>query len=120
MAYHERVIPEPDLIRVRKWIDERNTGLPPRAQGLVRYEIDVTERAVTILECRPPWRDDVESEWTRFPICRFCYTKVRNEWSLYWRDRNLRFRQYDLVHPTPVIDDLIGEVERDPTGIFWG
>lgn len=114
------MIPESGLTRVRKWIDERNARLPPRAQGLIRYEIDLTDRAITILECRPPWSDDMGPDWTRHPICRFRYTKVRNEWSLYWRDRHLRFHEYDLVHPTPLIDDLIAEVERDPTCIFWG
>ena len=59
-------------------------------------------------------------EWTRFPVCRFRYTKVRNECSPYWSDRNLRFREYDLARPTPLIDDLITEVDRDPTSIFWG
>ena len=105
---------------MQKWIDQRNADLPTRAQGLIRYEIDLTPRTITVVECRPPWRDDMGSEWTRFPICRFRYTKVRDEWSLYWRDRNLRFHEYDLAPPTPSIDQLIAEVERDPTCIFWG
>ena len=29
--------------------------------------------------------------WTRFPIARLRYTKAANRWSLYWRDRHLRF-----------------------------
>jgi len=32
-----------------------------------------------VLECRPLWREDFGPEWTRFPICRFRYTKVRKE-----------------------------------------
>lgn len=32
-------------------------------------------------------------EWTRLPICRFRYTKIRGEGSLYWSDRNLRFHE---------------------------
>ncbi|MDE0232372.1 MAG: DUF3024 domain-containing protein [bacterium] len=105
---------------MRKWVDQLNADLPPRAKGLVRYEIDLTDRAITLFECRPPWRDDTGPEWTRFPICRFRYTKVRGEWSLYWRDRNRRFHKYDLAHPTPLIDLLVAKVEQDPTGIFWG
>ena len=114
------MIPELDLARIQKWVDGRNAALPPRAWGLIRYEIDVSARAITALQCRPPWREGFGPEWTRFPICRFRYTKVRNEWSLYWRDRNLEFHIYDLVPPTPYIDELIEEVERDPTCIFWG
>ena len=73
-----------------------------------------------MVECRPPWPGDMGTDWTRFPICRFRYTKTRNEWSLLWRDRNLRFHVYDLARPTPHIDKLIREVERDPTCVFWG
>jgi Protein of unknown function (DUF3024) len=41
-------------------------------------------------------------------------------WSLYWRDRNSRFHAYDLVSPTARIEELLAEVDRDPTAIFWG
>ena len=114
------LIPERDLARIRRWVEARNSDLPEFAQGLIRYELDVTDRTVTILECRPPWRPDFGPEWTRFPIARLRYTRTRGEWSLYWRDRNLKFHEYDLVPPTPLVDDLIAEIERDPTSIFWG
>jgi hypothetical protein len=39
---------------------------------------------------RPPSRNDMGTEWTRFPIARLRYTKAAKHWSLYWRDRNLR------------------------------
>lgn len=42
------------------------------------------------------------------------------EWSLYWRDRNLKFHEYNLAEPTPHLDELIEEVKLDRTGIFWG
>ncbi len=114
------MVPELDLARVRRWIDGRNADMPPDLQDQLRYEIDVGDRAVTVLECRPPWREDFGREWTRFPVCRFRYTKVRKEWSLYWRDRHLKFHEYDLAEPTPHIDELIEHVIRDQTGIFWG
>jgi hypothetical protein len=40
--------------------------------------------------------------------------------TLYWRDRNLRFHRYDQLPPSPSIGDLLTEIERDPTAIFWG
>lgn len=114
------MIPELDLTRIRRCVVARSFDLPERAQGLIRYELDVTDRTVTILECRPPWRPDFGPEWTRFPVARLRYTKTRGEWSLYWRDRNLKFHEYDLGPPTPYVEDLIAEIERDPTSIFWG
>lgn len=41
-------------------------------------------------------------------------------WELYWRDRNLRFHAYNRVGPSANIDELLAEVDRDPTCIFWG
>jgi len=38
-----------------------------------------------------------------------CYVAKRRHWILYWRDRN-----------QPEILTLLGEVDRDPTCIFWG
>jgi len=72
----------------------------------VRVEADVTDRHVTIVECRPPWRADLGPEWTRFPIARLRYTKASKRWSLYWRDRNLRFHEYDRVSPTDNVEEL--------------
>lgn len=39
---------------------------------------------------------------------------------LYWRDRNLKFHRYDLIEPTANVTELLTEIDRDPTGIFWG
>ncbi len=75
---------------------------------------------MTIVERRAPWREDYGPEWTRFPIARLRYTKAGKTWSLYWRDRNLRFHEYDLISPTARIDELLADIDRDPTGIFWG
>lgn len=58
-------------------------------------------------------------EWTRFPIARLRYAKATGVWSLYWRDRNLRLHEYDFVSATASIEDLLTEVDRDPTAIFW-
>ena len=72
------------------------------------------------MECRPLWRADRDGQWTRLPIARLRYTKTTGMWSLYWRDRNLRFHIYDCVSPTANIAQLLDEVNRDPTAIFWG
>lgn len=114
------MIPDQDLADVRRWIDARNDELPGHVRGLIRYELDVTNRLVTIMECRPPWRDDMGPEWTRSPVARLRYTATRKEWSLYWPDRNLEFHEYDLARPTRHVARLLAEIDRDPTSIFWG
>ncbi len=91
------------------------------ARDQLRIELDVSDRAITIQECRPPWEPErAGPDWTRLPIARFRYTKARQEWSLYWCDRHLRFHAYDRVEPTPRVEELLAEIDRDPAGIFWG
>jgi hypothetical protein len=94
--------------------------VPAHARGEVRVEVDVAERHLTVVECRAPWRSEMGVQWTRSPIARLRYTKTTRLWSLYWRDRNLRFHAYDLVAPTASIAELLDELDRDPTAIFWG
>jgi hypothetical protein len=48
------------------------------------------------------------------------YTKSRNRWSLYWRDRNLKYHECDLADTRSNVRDLLDEIDRDPTSIFWG
>ncbi|HWB72687.1 MAG TPA: DUF3024 domain-containing protein [Egibacteraceae bacterium] len=86
----------------------------------MRVEVEVSDRAITIVERRAPWREDLAPEWTRSPVARLRYTRSRSEWTLYWRDRNQRFHRYDGAPPTPDIDTLITAIDEDATGIFWG
>jgi len=118
--YGQGVLPETDVARARRWVADRNDRMPEESQDQIRYELDVDPRSLTILECRPPWKPEYGPEWTRFPIARLRYTKARKEWSIYWRDRNLQFHVYDLFDPTPNIEAVLAEVDRDPTCIFWG
>src|SRR6266702_4596964 len=85
-------LPEPDIARVRRWCEQR---VPVHARDQVRVECDVGPRHVTIVECRPPWREGIGAEWTRFPIARLRYAHATRTWTLYWRDRNLHFHRYE-------------------------
>lgn len=62
---------------------------------------------------------EFSSEWTRDPVARLRYTNASGRWEIYWRDRHLRFRSYDLAGPSPLVAELLAEIERDPTAIFW-
>jgi hypothetical protein len=95
---------------------ERQSGRCAARQ--VRVDVDVTPRRLTIVETRPPWREDFGQEWTRFPIARLRYTKATGPWEIFWRDRNLEFHRYDLAEPSHHVADLLADVERDPTEIF--
>lgn len=110
-------LPELEVARVERWCADR---VPERARDQIRVECVVGPRRVTIVERRAPWREDLGTDWTSFPIARLRYIAKENSWTLYWRDRNLRFHAYSQLGPSSHVGDLLAEVDRDPTGIFWG
>ena len=109
--------PELDVARVQRWCAAQ---VPEHARHQVRVECQVAARHLTIVELRAPWQEDTGQAWTSFPIARMRYTAAEKSWTLYWCDRNLRFHLYDLLAPTNRVDDLLTEIDRDPTSIFWG
>jgi hypothetical protein len=111
------VVPETDLHRVLAWAGRR---VPQEINDKVRMEVDTTPSSVTILECRPPWNAPRDPNWTRHPVARLRYVQSTKLWTLYWSDRNLKFHRYDRVEPTPTIQNLLDEIDADPTAIFWG
>jgi hypothetical protein len=112
----ETGLPELDIARVRRWCDQR---VPGHARDQVRMECQIGLRHLTIVERRPPWREGLGPEWTRSPIARLRYTRADHIWTLYWPDRHSRFHVYDRLAPSPRVEDLLMEIERDPTSIFW-
>jgi hypothetical protein len=111
------VLPGLDVAAIRHHCEQR---VPPHARDQVRSEVDVTDRTVTVLECRGPWREDYGPEWTRRGIARFRYTAKSKQWTLCWSDRNQRWHKYDLIQPSSDILALEDVLDRDPTCIFCG
>ena len=115
MAAH---LPELDVARAVNYCKHK---VPAQYRDQIRVECDITDRHLTICECRPPWHpDDQSGEWTRFPIARLHYTKKTGLWTLYWRDRNLKFHRYQYLEPSPRIQDLLDHIDTSGDPIFWG
>jgi hypothetical protein len=112
-------LPEADVARVRDWVTERNQQIGEHIDEM-RVEMDVDPRALTILECRPPWHEDLGTDWTRQPIARLRHAESTGLWTLDWPDRHSRFHRYEDLDPSSTIDPLLAEIGADPTGIFWG
>ena len=110
-------LPELDVARVQRWCAAR---VPEHARRQVGVECELAPRHLTIIERRAPWHEDPGPEWTSLPIARLRYTAADKSWTLYWRDRNLRFHIYDPLAPSRKVEDLLTEIDRDPTCIFWG
>lgn len=108
-------MPETDLLRIGRWCRER---VPEHLWEQVRVEAEIADRHVTIIETRPPW--DGQGGWTRFPIARLRYTKTTGQWSIYWRDRNLKFHEYTRKRPTKNVQSLLDYIGSHQDPIFWG
>lgn len=92
--------------------------VPEHLWDRVRIECDVADRHATIVEVRPPW--DGRGDPTRFPIARLRYTKATGTWTLYWRDRNLKFHLYRRIRPTSHVASLLDHVGGSGDPIFFG
>lgn len=110
-------LPELAVAEVRRWCEDR---VPAGARHQVRVECEADGRQITIIERRAPWREDFGPDWTRSPVARLRYTRTTGTWQLFWRDRNLAFHAYERLAPSPVVADLLAEIDRDPTLVFWG
>jgi Protein of unknown function (DUF3024) len=91
--------------------------VPPHAREQVRLEVVVRGAAITIIERRAPWRDDVGPEWSRLKIARLRYD--HGAWTLDWAGRNGRWLRYPDLEHSPRLDDLLTEIDRDAAGVFW-
>jgi len=110
-------LPELDLARIQRFCDGH---VPRHLLDKIRIEMEVQGRAVTILECRPPWSPEIGPEWTRLPVARLRHVAARRVWELFWCDRNLRWHRYDRIKPSRHVEALLAEIDADPTSIFWG
>ena len=105
-------------IDLRKFQEYAARVVPPEFQDQIRIEVDVRGKTVTIMECRPPWREDFGPEWTRQGVARMKFDTSTTKWTLYWSDRNGRWHIFDLISPGS-IGKLLREIEDDQTNIFW-
>lgn len=108
---------------VRKGV-ERDVGrycegrVPPHIRDKIRIEYEIRGNSVTIIECRPPWREDYGPEWSRLTVAQLRYENEK--WALYWSDRNSKWHRYLDLGPTPDLSSVLREIDDDPTAIFWG
>ncbi|MEW6602789.1 MAG: DUF3024 domain-containing protein [Nitrospirota bacterium] len=85
----------------------------------LRVAYEIRGNSVTIFEQRAPWRPEM-SEWTSMPVAQVRFDQKTGTWTLYCADRNGKWHRYEGKQPSKDIGDLLSEIDRDPTGIFWG
>ena len=92
--------------------------VPANVRGEVKLIFKISGIKVTLIETRPYHLDP--TVWTEQPVAQFRFDNVNNKWLLYSLDHHDRWYLYDLIQPSAIFEDLLAELDRDPTGLFWG
>jgi hypothetical protein len=111
------MLPERDVAAIKAYCEQRND---PGTSDQLRVEAQVEATTVTIVERRAPWSPDFGPEWSTVGVARLRYTATKRVWTLQSADGHGRWSRYDFIDSVPRVDVLLDEIERDPTGIFWG
>lgn len=101
--------------RLRLFCEKR---VAPEVRDRVKLTYGFRGNSVTLYEDRVGWRDP--ARWTHMPIAQFRFDERTGQWTLYCADRNSRWHEYGEIEPTSRFELLLEEVDRDPTGIFFG
>jgi len=113
------------LSEIVKALVEKRVGefckkrVPPHVLDKLNLSYKIRGNTVTIFENRAPWRKEI-TEWTSRPVAQMRYDEKTGEWMLFCADRNDKWHEYGDLEPTKNIDAVLAEIDRDPTGIFWG
>jgi len=91
---------------------------PPEVSEQLRLVYKVQGDAVMLQEERPAI--GVPGAWVQTRVARLRYDPKGRRWTLYCADRGGRWRAYKGIAATVSLDGLIAEIDRDPSGIFWG
>ena len=91
---------------------------PLEHRDKLEFVAEIDGHSVTVYEVRPRW--NAPEEKTKLGVARFRYTRTRDEWRLYWMRRDMKWHAYDPADPTPRIEDLVGAVDNDQYGCFFG
>ncbi|OGS46246.1 MAG: hypothetical protein A2539_02645 [Elusimicrobia bacterium RIFOXYD2_FULL_34_15] len=101
--------------KLREYCSNR---IPEHASDMVKLDFKIKGNSITLFEMRPAF--DKTNEWVDIVIAQFRHNPENSFWTLYCADRNSKWNRYIDTDPTEDFDKLLKEVEKDPTGIFWG
>ena len=92
--------------------------VPPHVRDQLELRFRFEGNSVVLYERRPSLARS--GEWVEPEVAKFRFFVGRQEWVLYWQNRYLEWKRYDLIGPSRRFEDLLAEVNADPTAIFWG
>ena len=80
----------------------------------IRNIVETQRSGYILLETRPPWRG--EGDWTRTPVAKILWSRMRQNFGVYWRRRN----KWELVEDVKRIEEAIVMIRRNEGGLFFG
>lgn len=92
--------------------------VPVTTSDEVRLEFKIEGNNVTLCETRLVSRHP--SVWSENPVARFRFDDKTKKWDLYCCCRKSKWYLYEGMDSSANFEDLLKEVDRDPSGIFWG
>ena len=92
--------------------------IPEEARHNVKLNFKINENEVTLILTRPYFRNP--SKWAERSVAQIRFDNNIKRWQLFFIDKKNSWRPYDLIQPSADFDDLLKELDRDPTGVFWG
>ena len=93
--------------------------VPPHVSDKIRLSYTFRGNSVTIWEHRAPWTKSLP-EWSDMTVAQLRFNPKAQTWMLYWSDRNNKWHEDEGLAPVKSLDRILAELDRDPTGIYWG
>lgn len=78
----------------------------------------VTGNSIILYERRPHFLQNNKKHDS--PVAKIKFINKWRNWELYYMNRNLRWCKYWDYVPKKRFSTILKEIDRDPTGIFWG
>jgi Protein of unknown function (DUF3024) len=94
--------------------------VPEDLRDELRIESSRRGKAITIVERRPPWNPEFGPEWSSLKVAQPRFDEPAGAWTLHCSDSNGRWHRFEQAAATQKVEPLLGMIEADPTGIFWG
>ncbi len=91
-----------------------------RTKPEIRHQLEIVYRLEGLFgyvsERRPDWRD--KTIFRNHDVAKFRFSVTTREWTLFWRERNLKWHRFEDCAPSADLADLLGIVGEHP--IFHG
>ncbi len=92
--------------------------LPIHARDEVRLTYGITGNQVTVTEGRSD--PSLPQGWTVDPIAQLRFNPDSTCWTIYFADRNSKWHRYEPAKPNRDFEQLVGVIDADLSGVFWG